>query len=288
LLLLIVLIIFLQAGWYGLVAAQPATPAPTPTPTPTATPTATTSDFLGVGDEVAWLTEAWQRFGWWALLAVVVVVGLLIVRSYGKGILAAIEDQGKKTGAKPFEQLEEQQTRHRQQSAEEAGITAYLDWLRDELQHLPIIPIKSAERPAQLPLQEVYVPLRVVERAQIEGFRKLTLGEFDPAGEYRLREEALEDLERSQRVYRLLSDAERLPAPTADDKKQSRRRTADAAELREETTTRLLLVGDAGSGKVRRMTARVIARNAPQVGAMTCEVDRLTGGGNTYGTTACR
>ena len=50
----------------------------------------------------------------------------------------------------------------------------------------------------------------------------------------------------------------------------------------------LVLLGEPGSGKVRRMTARVIARNAPQVGAMTCEVDRLTGGGNTYGNTACR
>jgi hypothetical protein len=50
----------------------------------------------------------------------------------------------------------------------------------------------------------------------------------------------------------------------------------------------LILLGEPGTGKVRRMTARVIARNAPQVGAMTCEVDRLTGGGNTYGTTACR
>jgi hypothetical protein len=36
------------------------------------------------------------------------------------------------------------------------------------------------------------------------------------------------------------------------------------------------------------MTARAIARNAPRVGAMTCEVDRLTGGGTTQGTTACR
>jgi len=43
----------------------------------------------------------------------------------------------------------------------------------------------------------------------------------------------------------------------------------------------LVLLGEPGSGKVRRTTARVIARNAPQVGAMTCEVDRLTGGGNT-------
>jgi hypothetical protein len=50
----------------------------------------------------------------------------------------------------------------------------------------------------------------------------------------------------------------------------------------------LVLLGEPGSGKVRRMTARVIARNAPRVGAMTCEVDRLTGGGNTYGNTACR
>jgi hypothetical protein len=50
----------------------------------------------------------------------------------------------------------------------------------------------------------------------------------------------------------------------------------------------LVLLGEPGSGKVRRMTARVIARNAPQVGAVTCEVNRLTGRGNTYGNTACR
>jgi hypothetical protein len=51
---------------------------------------------------------------------------------------------------------------------------------------------------------------------------------------------------------------------------------------------RLVLLGEPGSGKVRRMTARVIVRNAPQVGAMTCEVNRLTGGENTKGNTACR
>jgi Tfp pilus assembly ATPase PilU len=53
-------------------------------------------------------------------------------------------------------------------------------------------------------------------------------------------------------------------------------------------TSRLVLLGAPGSGKVRRMTARVIVRNAPQVGAMTCEVNRLTGGENTKGNTACR
>src|SRR5206468_1512623 len=98
-----------------------------------------------------------------------------------------------------------------------------------------------SNRQEQLLLEDVYVPLRVVERAQIEGFRKLTLGDFDPAGEYHLRDEAFTALQGSQGVYRLFSDAELLPPlPVAD---QPGRRGRQTETIREHTTTRLLLVG---------------------------------------------
>jgi transposase InsO family protein len=60
----------------------------------------------------------------------------------------------------------------------------------------------------------------------------------------------------------------------------------DAVDQALEQATPVIWNSDQGS--VRRMTARVIVRNAPQVRAETCEVTRLTRSGNTYGNTARR
>lgn len=223
---LLLLILIALAGLPGETAAQPATPAPTPTATPTP------EELAGVQDQRDWL-EAALQYGIPGLLGLgILYLAARGVMAYFRGYEKTAENLGEKHSSAGIERI----TGIGQPDPKKQALTAYLLWLQDEWQYLPIIPIKSAERLAQLPLQDVYVPLRVVERTQIEGFRKLTLGEFDPGGEYRLREKALEDLERSQRVYRLLSDANR---PAAD----------DAEELREVTTTCLLLVGDAGSGK---------------------------------------
>jgi formylglycine-generating enzyme required for sulfatase activity len=127
--------------------------------------------------------------------------------------------------------------------------TAYLAWLRSELRLLPVIPIKAADRAARLPLAEVYVPLRVVERAQIEEFRRLTRGEFEPEREYRQRAEALENLKQSEGVFALFSD----PLPGAG----------------QQRFERMLLIGDAGSGKTTTLhfgaliLAEALLRNDP-------------------------
>jgi formylglycine-generating enzyme required for sulfatase activity len=127
--------------------------------------------------------------------------------------------------------------------------TAYLAWLRSELRLLPVIPIKAADRAARLPLAEVYVPLRVVERAQIEEFRRLTRGEFEPEREYRQRAKALENLKQSEGVFALFSD----PLPGAG----------------QQRFERMLLIGDAGSGKTTTLhfgaliLAEALLRNDP-------------------------
>jgi hypothetical protein len=75
------------------------------------------------------------------------------------------------------------------------------------------------------------------------------------------------------------------------------RHTTDEALKREDKQTATLannlgycldMLGDYAAARVRRTAAYMIVRYAPQVGAMTCEVTRLTGCGNTHGTVACR
>ena len=55
--------------------------------------------------------------------------------------------------------------------------TAYLHWLRSELQLLPAIPIRAVDRATRLPLTEVYVPLRVIRRAPPEETQQNSVGE---------------------------------------------------------------------------------------------------------------
>lgn len=223
-------------------------PVAAQTAVPTVTPTRTPSELIGVNPQQELLLELFTRFGGWGTLGMLglmalVWFGFALTKKAGETLVEYVNRVFLKRRLDQRAEKMEEQTRQREMVQAqvrqlEHGLAAYLQWLQDEYQHLPIIPIKTAERLEQLALTAVYVPLRVVERTQIEGFRQLTLGEFDPEGEYRLREQALKDLERSQRVYRLLSDAHQLPALKTD-----------GEPVPEHTTTRLLLVGDAGSGK---------------------------------------
>lgn len=134
---------------------------------------------------------------------------------------------------------------------------AYLEWLRNEasLRYLPIIPIEK--RQDQLLLEDVYVPLRVVEHHQIAGFRRVTLGDFDPGGEYRLRQEAFKALEQSELVYRLLSDPKLLAQAEgrfSEPSNEPVRPRRDGSRQRNDADLpapieRLVIIGDAGSGK---------------------------------------
>ncbi|MBO9349632.1 MAG: NACHT domain-containing protein, partial [Chloroflexus sp.] len=84
----------------------------------------------------------------------------------------------------------------------------------------------------ELNLEQVYIPLYVVEREQIERFQAYLLGKDDS------RREAYEAVDTSRPVFRLLSEPNLLPKTESE-------KPADP----EQTTTRLLLVGRAGSGK---------------------------------------
>jgi formylglycine-generating enzyme required for sulfatase activity len=214
------------------VAAQQATPTPVNPLDVVSDPTPTT------------IVEVFEQWGLWIGLLVLLIGGVLYVLSgYGEGIRETFKQLGTTHANKPFQ-------KRTRQHALDSATTAYLTWLCDEFKHLPIIPIKSAERPEQLLLQEVYVPLRVVERTQMVAFERLIKGDIDERGELRMRQEAFEALERSQGVYRLLSDATLLPPLPTNESRSRRRSGSDESEVTQEVpTTRLLLVGDAGSGK---------------------------------------
>ncbi|ABY35980.1 MULTISPECIES: SUMF1/EgtB/PvdO family nonheme iron enzyme [Chloroflexus] len=105
------------------------------------------------------------------------------------------------------------------------------------------IPALGREQP-ELNLEQVYVPLYVVEREQMERFDTYLLGKLD--GQADPRRDAYKAVETSRPVFRLLSEPSAIPR----DRQQKRKGTnVNRDERPEPTTTRLLLVGRAGSGK---------------------------------------
>jgi formylglycine-generating enzyme required for sulfatase activity len=234
----------LAALW--LAPAVPAT-AQTPVATPTVQPTVTPTDaeLLGVAPQIEGWAALWQRYGWWSLLVVLILALLWFFSALGEGAREAIKEWGKRLTERPIQAIAVQQEKQAARQAQKSGVETYLEWLRNEesLRYLPIIPI--SDRQHELLVENVYVPLRVVERDQIEGFRRLQMGEFDAGEEYRLRQKAMEELERSRLVYRLLSQANQLPNMRAEQGQPD----PDAPALPPATTERLLLIGDAGSGK---------------------------------------
>ncbi|MBP1465381.1 SUMF1/EgtB/PvdO family nonheme iron enzyme [Candidatus Chloroploca sp. M-50] len=252
-------------------------PVPTVTSEPVVpTATRTSAELVGAGEITTTWAELLQRFGFWGAVGVVLVAAVLFVlkRFVGK----AGEGLGDflyrvflgRWLKRREETIEAKDQKAAQAKARQSGLTAYFDWLEEELKHLPIIPIRARERQEQLLLEDVYVPLRVVERGQIEGFLKLIRGEFDPEDEYRVRPEAYQALDRSQGVYRMLSEPALLQQQAKTQSRERARRGESADEvLVEPTSTRLLLIGDAGSGKTTTLQYGAL------VLACDCREDRV-------------
>ncbi|MCG8348939.1 MAG: SUMF1/EgtB/PvdO family nonheme iron enzyme [Chloroflexales bacterium] len=264
--------------------AQTPPAATASTPGPTVTPTRTAAEIIGAGDVVTTGTEIGQRWEIFGALGLLLLGAAFFVlqgfaRKTGEGLADFFyriflgrwfDRRVKDLDAQNQQRLDKRD----ELKARQLGLAAYFDWLQEELKHLPIIPIRSTERQEQLLLDDVYVPLRVVERAQIEGFRKLVSGNFDPEGEYQVRREAYEALAGSLGVYHLLSDPNllaQLKSASTDDRRDDRQRRSAVDTIAETATKRLLLVGDAGSGKTTTLQygALVLTHDCCDRGATT-------------------
>ena len=111
---------------------------------------------------------------------------------------------------------------------------AYVAWLTSELCDLPLIPISTSDRTDRLPLETVYVPMRVIARTQMALFEQFKQGQHDPEAEHESRMAVQKQLEQSERVFRLFSEPQLLPVNERP---------------RDHRMRQLLLIGDAGSGK---------------------------------------
>jgi formylglycine-generating enzyme required for sulfatase activity len=129
------------------------------------------------------------------------------------------------------EEIVRQLTDQKRQQQAPAGRERYLQRLERDMRRMAKIPALGREQ-RELNLEQVYIPLYVVERKQIERFQAYLLGKDDS------RREAYKAVDTSQPVFRLLSEPNLLPKTKSE-------KPADP----EQTTTRLLLVGRAGSGK---------------------------------------
>jgi formylglycine-generating enzyme required for sulfatase activity len=129
------------------------------------------------------------------------------------------------------EKIVRQLTDQKRRQQEPAGRERYLQRLERDMRRMAKIPALGREQ-RELNLEQVYIPLYVVEREQIERFQAYLLGKDDS------RREAYKAVDTSRPVFRLLSEPNLLPKTKSE-------KPADP----EQTTTRLLLVGRAGSGK---------------------------------------
>lgn len=147
-----------------------------------------------------------------------------------------------------------------QQQASSAQIV-YLSRLERDMLRLAKIPALGREQ-RELDLEQVYVPLHVVEREQMESFDTYILGKFGAEDGGSARQEAYQAVQESRPVFRLLSEPGQLPPPDAEANERRRGRKPSVGP--ETTTERLLLVGRAGSGKTTTLHygALILARAA--------------------------
>jgi formylglycine-generating enzyme required for sulfatase activity len=253
--------------------ALPATPVPTVAPpTPTAAPPAPTvappvpTVALPTPEPTLTVPEAIDRilsgekpvetlvtlFAWQPALLVVImalVVAVSVVKPWRErllrrvdrligGVRSDVEDEVQREEEK--KKVEAERRAWQRQAALPDDIARYLDWLQAEYGFTQ--PLGIATEQVQLSLESVHVPLRVVERGAIEAHRRRMRGEERqrserelPAGE-----------RRSRYVFELLSEPELLAARQTP---PTRGVSGDDESPSPVTTTRLLLLGDAGSGK---------------------------------------
>jgi formylglycine-generating enzyme required for sulfatase activity len=253
--------------------ALPATPVPTVAPpTPTAAPPAPTvappvpTVALPTPEPTLTVPEAIDRilsgekpvetlvtlFAWQPVLLVVImalVVAVSVVKPWRErllrrvdrligGVRSDVEDEVQREEEK--KKVEAERRAWQRQAALPDDIARYLDWLQAEYGFTQ--PLGIATEQVQLSLESVHVPLRVVERGAIESHRRRMRGEERQRSE----RELTAGEHRGGYVFELLSEPELLAARQT---RSTRGVSGDDESPSPVTTTRLLLLGDAGSGK---------------------------------------
>jgi formylglycine-generating enzyme required for sulfatase activity len=253
--------------------ALPATPVPTVAPpTPTAAPPAPTvappapTVALPTPEPTLTVPEAIDRilsgekpvetlvtlFAWQPALLVVImalVVAVSVVKPWREralrrvdrligGVRSDVEDEVQREEEK--KKVEAKRRARQFQEQLPVGIAHYLDWLQAEYGFTQ--PLGIATEQVQLSLESVHVPLRVVERGAIESHRRRMRGEERQRSE----RELTAGEHRGGYVFELLSEPELLAARQT---RSTRGVSGDDESPSPVTTTRLLLLGDAGSGK---------------------------------------
>ena len=240
--------LLLTAPWLPAALAQPtpppvltATVGPTPEP-PELTPTRTAGALVGVGDSPETIVELLVRYGWLGAVGLLLFgAASFLLSGYGEGFRDWFKALGTSHATTLQTTAEASRKRKLAATAEDVGLAAYLAWVQAECNVLPQKPLDDDHE--DLRLEQIYVPLRVVERDQMKRFDAFSLGQFEAEAEPQSRAAALEALAQSQGIFRLLSDRDCLPPPT----EAPARGAAPPPEP--SLTTRLLLVGKAGSGK---------------------------------------
>jgi formylglycine-generating enzyme required for sulfatase activity len=230
-------------------AAPPAPTAALPTPEPTLTVPEAIDRILSGEKPVETLVTlfTWQPALLVVIMALVVAVSVVkpwrerLLRRVDRligGVRSDVEDEVQREEEKKKVEAERRARQFQEQLP--VGIAHYLDWLQAEYGFTQ--PLGIATEQVQLSLESVHVPLRVVERGAIESHRRRMRGEERQRSE----RELTAGEHRSRYVFELLSEPELLAARQT---RSTRGVSGDDESPSPVTTTRLLLLGDAGSGK---------------------------------------
>lgn len=256
-------------------ATPPLAPTVTPTPEPTLTvPQALDRIIRGEKPVETFVTLLAQRpplqIAGILVLVLLIVSVVAIVKPWRERVVRWVD---RRTGGQrrdivdevEREQMKQEITEQRKtektQQQALTGRDVYLSRLERDMLRLAKIPALGREQ-RELDLEQVYVPLHVVEREQMESFDTYILGKFGVEDGGSARQDAYQAVQESRPVFRLLSEPKQLPPP--EPAAHERRRGRKPAAGTETTTERLLLVGRAGSGKTTTLHygALILARTA--------------------------